>query len=215
MQTTKEKVSYCIGYKTGLDLKQQFVDIDFHYLLQGLEDALQENKAQLPQEEIQSVLTMLKKQVETQQRQYFTKVAEENKKSGESFLDENKKKEDVFTFPSGLQYLVLSSGPGKGPHPTPLDVVKIHYRGTFIDGRVFDSSYQRGQPVTFPLNRVISGWSEALQKMKIRDKWKSLFPLISLMQNMALAGNRSNVTLIFEVELLGINELDESLETPS
>ena len=216
MQTTKDKVSYCIGFETGKNLRQQFTDIEFDLLIQGITDALQDNKPQLEQQEMHSVLALLKKQIETQQRQYFTQLAEENKKSGETFLEENKQKEEVVTLPSGLQYQVLSSGPGKGPHPTPLDVVKIHYRGTFIDGRVFDSSYQRGQPVSIPLNRVISGWSQALQKMKIRDKWKVFIPSYLAYAEHGFGQEIGpNVTLIFEIELLGINEIDEDLKATS
>jgi FKBP-type peptidyl-prolyl cis-trans isomerase FklB len=207
MQTTKEKVSYCIGLETGKNLKQQFADMDFTCLSQGFHDALKDLPPQLAKEEIQSILVALKNQIEMQQREYFNRISEENKKRGEAFLHENKEKEGIVTLPSGLQYKVLTSGPGKGQHPTSLDVVKIHYRGSFIDGRVFDSSYQRGQPVTFPLNRVITGWSEALQKMKIGDKWQVFIPSYLAYAEMGYGQEIGpNSTLIFEIELLGINE---------
>jgi FKBP-type peptidyl-prolyl cis-trans isomerase FklB len=207
MQTTKEKVSYCIGLETGKNLKQQFADMDFKFLSEGFHDALKDMPPQLAKEEIQSILVALKNQIETQQRQHFTRISEENKQRGEAFLAENKEKEGVITLQSGLQYKVLSSGPGKGPHPTPLDVVKIHYRGSFIDGRVFDSSYQRGQPVSFPLNRVITGWSEAVQKMKVGDKWQVVIPSYLAYAEMGYGQEIGpNSTLIFEIELLGINE---------
>lgn len=207
MQTTKEKVSYCIGLETGNNLKQQFADMDFHCLSQGFQDALKNMTPQLAKEEIQSILQALKNQIETQQRQHFTRIAEENKKRGEAFLAENREKEGVVTLPSGLQYKVLSSGPAKGIHPSALDVVKIHYRGTFIDGRVFDSSYQRGQPVSFPLNRVISGWSEIVQKMRVGDKWQVFIPSYLAYGEMGYGSEIGpNTTLVFEIELLGINE---------
>ncbi|HEY2810365.1 MAG TPA: FKBP-type peptidyl-prolyl cis-trans isomerase [Rhabdochlamydiaceae bacterium] len=207
MQTTKEKVSYCIGLETGKNLKHQFADIDFKCLNQGFNDALEGKNPLLPLEEIQSILVALKNQIEMQQRQYFTQLAEENKKRGEVFLAENKSKEGVVTLPSGLQYKILTTGPGKGAHPTPLDVVKMHYRGSFIDGRVFDSSYQRGQPVAFPLNRVIAGWSEIVQKMQVGDKWQVFIPSYLAYGDMGYGQEIGpNCMLIFELELLAINE---------
>lgn len=122
---------------------------------------------------------------------------------------QNKQKEGVTTLSSGLQYKVLQQGPGSGPHPTTLDVCKIHYRGTFIDGRVFDSSYQRGKPVVFPLNRVIAGWSEILQLMHVGDKWEVYIPpYLAYGENGFGQEIAPNTALIFEIELLGINEAE-------
>ena len=176
MDSTKEKVSYCIGLETGRNLRNQFADMDQDCLKDGFMDALSESNPKLQQDEIQSILVALKNQIEMQQRQNFSKIGEENKKQSELFLNENKTKKGVETLSSGLQYKVLSSGPASGMHPTPLDFVKIHYRGSFIDGRLFDSSYQRGQPHVFPLNRVIPGWTEILQMMKPGDKWEVYIP---------------------------------------
>lgn len=207
MKSTKEKVSYCIGLETGRNLKHQFADMDVDCLLDGFQDAVSASDPKLAQEEVQSILVALKNQVETQQRQHYARVAEENKKRSEAYLAENKEKEDVITLMSGLQYKVLSSGSGPDVHPTPLDVVKIHYRGSFIDGRVFDSSYQRGQPHVFPLNRVIAGWMEILQKMKVGDKWQVFIPPYLAYGEMGFGQEIGpNVALVFEIELLGINE---------
>ncbi len=207
MKSTKEKVSYCIGLETGRNLKNQFADMDVECLLNGFQDALSATNPKLAQEEIQSILVALRNQVESQQRQHFARLAEENKKRSESFFAENKNKEGVVTLMSGLQYKVLSSGNDAGNHPTPLDFVKIHYRGSFIDGRVFDSSYQRGQPHVFPLNRVIAGWTEILQKMKIGDKWQVFIPPYLAYGEMGFGQEIGpNVALIFEIELLAINE---------
>lgn len=207
MKSTKEKVSYCIGLETGRNLIHQFADIDPQCLLNGFQDALSATHPQLDPEEIQSILVALRKQVETQHRQHFARIAEENKKLSEAFFAENKNKEGVVTLMSGLQYKVLSSGPSSGTHPTPLDFVKIHYRGSFIDGRVFDSSYQRGQPHVFPMNRVIAGWTEVLQKMKVGDKWQVFIPPYLAYGEMGFGQEIGpNVALIFEIELLGINE---------
>ncbi len=206
MKSTKEKVSYCIGLQTGANLRHQFADMDMQRLTEGFNDALAESEPKLSAEEIQSILTALKNQVETQQRQYYAKVAEENKKRSETFLNENKAKEGVTTLMSGLQYKVLTKGQGTA-HPTPLDFVKIHYRGTFVDGRVFDSSYQRGQPHVFPLNRVIAGWTEALQMMAVGDKWQIFIPpYLAYGENGFGPEIGPNTALIFEIELLGINE---------
>ena len=207
MKTTKEKVSYCIGLETGRNLKHQFGDMDAERLAQGFHDALSEANPQLAQEEIHSILLALRKQVETQQREHFSKIAEENKRRSEAFLTENKTKEGVTTLSSGLQYKPISAGPASGPHPTLLDFVKIHYRGSFIDGRVFDSSYQRGEPTVFPLNRVIPGWTEALQQMKVGDKWQVFIPAYLAYGEMGFGQEIGpNTALVFEIELLGINQ---------
>jgi FKBP-type peptidyl-prolyl cis-trans isomerase FklB len=181
--------------------------MDMEYLTQGFNDALSEIAPKLTQEEIQSILVALKKQVETQQRQHFAKFAEENKKSSEAFMSENKNKEGVITLTSGLQYKMLAKGQDSSAHPTPLDFVKIHYRGSFVDGRVFDSSYQRGQPHIFPLNRVIPGWVEALQLMTVGDKWQIFIPAYLAYGEMGFGQEIGpNMALVFEIELLGINE---------
>lgn len=204
MDSTKEKVSYCIGLETGRNLKQQFMDMDFNLLIQGFQDAVSEKQPKLNPDEVRSIMTTLRQQIESQQKQFIAKVAAENKKAGEAFLEENKKKEGVVTLPSGLQYHVLSSG--SGASPTILDTVSTHYRGSYINGQIFDSSYERGKPAVFPLNRVIPGWAEALQKMKVGDKWKIFVPSYLAYGEMGF-GNEigPNVTLIFEMELLAIN----------
>jgi FKBP-type peptidyl-prolyl cis-trans isomerase FklB len=203
MNSTKEKVSYCIGLETGKNLKRQFLDIDYKLLIDGFQDAVNEATPKLKKEEVQSILTMLRQQVEEQQKDFVGKIASENKKVGEAFLEENKTKKGVKTTASGLQYKVITSG--KGACPSLLDEVKVHYKGTFIDGKTFDSSYDRGEPARFPLNRVIPGWSEALQLMKVGDKWQIFVPSYLAYGDLGF-GNEigPNATLIFELELLGI-----------
>ncbi|MBP7074860.1 MAG: FKBP-type peptidyl-prolyl cis-trans isomerase [Rhabdochlamydiaceae bacterium] len=146
----------------------------------------------------------LRQQVETQQRQFYAKLSEQNRQEGETYLESNKAQEGVVTLKSGLQYKVLAAG--TGPKPTPADVVSVHYRGSFINGTIFDSSYERGKPQVFPLNRVIPGWSEALQHMHVGDKWQIVVPHY-LAYGEAGFGNEigPNTTLVFEMELLGIN----------
>lgn len=204
MKSTREKVSYCLGLETGRNLQRQFNDMDVELLRKGFEDAIANNNPKLAQDEIQSIMQALRQQVETQQRQFYAKMSEENRKQGEEYMEKNKAEEGVTTLKSGLQYKVLSSG--TGPKPTPADVVSVHYRGSFIDGQIFDSSYERGKPQVFPLNRVIPGWSEALQHMHVGDKWQIVVPHY-LAYGEAGYGNEigPNTTLIFEMELLGIN----------
>ena len=134
-----------------------------------------------------------------------TELADNNKKEGEKFLAENGKKEGVKTLKSGLQYKVLNKGDGATPKPT--DQVTTHYHGTLIDGSVFDSSVERGEPATFGVNQVISGWTEALQLMKVGDKWR-LFVPAEMAYGVRGAGAKigPNATLVFEVELLKIVE---------
>ncbi len=204
MKSTREKVSYCLGLETGRNLQRQFNDMDVELLRKGFEDAIANNNPKLAQDEIQSIMQALRQQVETQQRQFYAKLSEDNRKQGEEYLEKNKATDGVMTLKSGLQYKVLTSG--TGPKPTPADVVSVHYRGSFIDGQIFDSSYERGKPQVFPLNRVIPGWSEALQHMHVGDKWQIVVPHY-LAYGEAGYGNDigPNTTLIFEMELLGIN----------
>jgi FKBP-type peptidyl-prolyl cis-trans isomerase FklB len=204
MKTAKEKVSYCIGLKTAENLKRQFSDMDIDLLKKGFDDALSNNPPKLAGEEVDSIMNSLRHQIESQQKQFIAKLSEQNRTEGEKFLSENKTKEGVVTLTSGLQYHVLSSG--TGPKPTPADVVSVHYRGSFIDGRIFDSSYERGKPHSFPVNRVIPGWSEALQLMHVGDKWQIFVPHY-LAYGEAGFGNEIGpcMTLVFEMELLGID----------
>ena len=204
METTREKVSYCIGLETGKSIKMQFSDIDLPLLLKGFQDGLADKDPELGEEEIAQIMQALRVQIEKQQKEYIAFLSTENKRKGEEFLKENKGKPGIVTLPSGLQYKVINSGKGKSPKP--LDVVTAHYKGTFIDGRVFDSSYERDKPQTFVVNRVIPGWSEVLQLMKEGDKWQIFVPAY-LAYGEAGFGNQigPNMTLIFEIELVGVH----------
>ena len=204
MKSTREKVSYCIGLETGKNLQKQFSDMDADLLRKGFEDGLANALPKLSQEEIQSIMQALRQQIEQQQRQYIAKLSENNRTEGETFLEENKSKDGVVTLKSGLQYKVLQAGTGAKPNIT--DVVSVHYRGSFINGTIFDSSYERGKPQVFPVNRVIPGWSEALQHMQVGDKWQIVVPHY-LAYGESGFGNEIApcTTLIFEMELLDIN----------
>jgi len=194
LKNQKEKVSYIIGMDIGSNLKRQSIDVDPNIFAKGIKDALSGEKPLLTEQEIQETMMAFQKE-----------MMEKQKKRGEVFLAENKNKEGVKTLPSGLQYKVIKAGTGKIPKLN--DTVTTHYRGTLIDGTEFDSSYKRGQPVSFPVSGVIPGWTEALQLMQEGAKWQLFIP-----SNLAY-GERGaggiigpNATLIFEIELISIQE---------
>ena len=201
LKDQKDKVSYILGTDIGNNLKKQSISVNPKILAKGIEDALAGAKPLLTDQEIQETMMAFQKEVMAKQAE----VAKKNKAEGEAFLAENKKKEGVKTTPSGLQYKVIK--PGKGKKPKSSDTVTVNYRGTLIDGTEFDSSYKRGQPATFQVSGVIPGWTEALQLMEEGAKWQLFIP-----SNLAY-GERGaggvigpNATLIFEVELLSIQE---------
>ena len=210
METNKEKVSYCIGMEAGKNLKGQFVDLDEKLMLEGFQDGILAAASKVSQEETHALLSALQKQIQKQQQEYVTKVATQNKIAGEAFLAENKNKEGVVTLASGLQYEVIDEGEGESPKLS--DLVLTHYKGEFIDGRVFDNSYERGKPQPFPVNQVISGWSEALQLMKPGAKWKLFVPSYLAYGETGFQRDiPPNATLIFEMELLEVNPSEEKV----
>ncbi|OPY71561.1 MAG: Outer membrane protein MIP precursor [Syntrophorhabdus sp. PtaU1.Bin002] len=204
LKTQKDKVSYTIGANLGKGLRQQAVDIDTNLMMKGLNDSFSGGKTLLTDQEMRDVMVTFQKDMAAKQTERRKVLAEKNKKEGEAFLAENKKKPGVTTLPSGLQYKVLKEGKGKTPAAT--DTVVTHYRGILIDGTEFDSSFQRNEPATFSVNGVIKGWTEALQLMKEGAKWQLFVP-----SDLAY-GDRGagpligpNATLVFEVELISIN----------
>ena len=209
LKSQKDKVSYIIGLDIGNNLKRQGADIDLDTLLRGMKDALSGNKPLLSEDEMREVTTAFRQEMAKKQAEETKKLAEKNKKEGEAFLEENKKKEGVKTLPSGLQYKVITEGSGKSP--TESDTVTVNYRGTFVDGTEFDSSYKRGEPATFPVKGVIAGWVEALPLMKEGAKWQLFIPP-GLAYGETGAGNAigPNATLIFEVELISIKDFHKT-----
>lgn len=192
-----KNLSYSLGMSMATQLMQTGLkDLDVEAFVKAFTEIMKNEKTSMSLEEASQHI-----------QAYFSakqnEMLETNKKEGEEFLAENKKKENVVTLPSGLQYEVLTEG--DGAIPTATDTVKCHYHGTLIDGTVFDSSVQRGQPAVFGVTQVIQGWVEALQLMPVGSKWRLFVP-----SNMAYgeqsAGNdiEPNSTLIFEVELLDI-----------
>jgi FKBP-type peptidyl-prolyl cis-trans isomerase FklB len=209
LKTRKEKFSYALGMNIGTGysqgLKKQSVEVDWNLLAQGMKDAAAGSKTRLTQEEAQAVLNEVQTEIKKEQQEKTQQAAAANKTEGEAFLAANKSKDGVVTLPSGLQYKILTAG--TGPKPTASDSVKCNYRGTLINGTEFDSSYKRGQPATFAVGQVIKAWTEALQLMPMGSKWQ-LFVPSSLAYGERGAGAEigPNATLIFEVELLSIEE---------
>jgi len=203
LKTQKDKVSYSIGLSVGKDLKAQSVDVDMDVLAKGVKDGLADSaKFLLTQEQIRETMMALQKDMMAKHQARSQKLAEEKKKEGEAFLTENGKKEGVTTLPSGLQYKVIKSGAGKTPKPS--DTVTAHYRGVLTDGTEFDNSYRRGKPEEFPVNGVIPGWQEALQRMKVGDKWQLFIPAHLAYGPSGSGPIPPNATLVFDIELIAV-----------
>ena len=203
LKTQKENTSYAMGMNFGTGLRKQSIDIDPAILARGLRDSFSSGKTLLTEDEARAVLTQLQSDVRKRQQDLAQQAAEVNKKQGLAFLEANKAKDGVVTLPSGLQYKVLQEG--TGPKPAPTDTVVCNYRGTLLDSTEFDSSYNGGQPATFPVTKVIKGWSEALQLMPVGSKWQLFVPADLAYGERGFGGQIGpNSTLIFEVELLSI-----------
>ncbi|MHC4915067.1 MAG: FKBP-type peptidyl-prolyl cis-trans isomerase [Planctomycetota bacterium] len=200
LTTLEEKASYAVGLSVGRDMRRMHADIKPDLFVKGFQDGLAGKKPALGDKEQEEV-----------RKTFFDKVRlalpARNLKAGQDFLAANKKKEGVVATKSGLQYTVIKAGEGKKPGVA--DRVKVHYRGTLLDGTVFDSSYRRGKPAVFGVSQVIRGWTEGLQLMKVGAKYKFFIPA-GLAYGERGTGRGGpigpNCMLIFEVELLGIEE---------
>jgi len=201
LKTQKQKIGYAFGMRMGKGFKMQGVDIDVDALAQAMKDVLAGRKPLMTDKEANDVMMNWRKEMMAARTKRRAEDAVKNKKEGEEFLAANKKKEGVVALPSGLQYKIIKAG--TGPKPKATDTVTVNYRGTLINGTEFDSSQKQGKPMSFPVNRVIKGWTEALQLMKVGAKWQLFVP-----SNLAYGerGGRPpigpNATLIFDIELL-------------
>ncbi|MBU0680972.1 MAG: FKBP-type peptidyl-prolyl cis-trans isomerase [Proteobacteria bacterium] len=199
LKTDKQKTSYIVGFQIGQQLTKDGIDLDQAAFLQALEDVKSGAEPKLSQEEVQVTMQRVREAREME----MAKKGEAALQEGAAFLAANKKKDGVQVTASGLQYKVLTAGSGKTPTAT--DTVKVHYRGTLINGTEFDSSYQRGNPIEFPVNGVIKGWTEALQLMKEGAKWQLFIPSdLAYGARGAGATITPHATLIFDVELLAV-----------
>jgi len=200
ISTEKQKLSYAMGIYFSQSIVNQNIDMDVDAFIQAITDSLNKSELKLSQAEIQNALTAYQQQLAAKRNA----SAEGNKASGLKFLEDNKQKDGVVVLDSGLQYKVINQGDGVKPDKN--STVKVHYHGTLIDGKVFDSSYDRGQPITLSLNQVIKGWQEALPLMNVGSKWKIYVPA-ELAYGKRGAGSSigANETLIFDIELLAVN----------
>lgn len=206
-KTEDQKASYALGLRYGEGFASDLKEIDLAMFHQGLQDGFKGSSALLNQEQAMEALQALQARKMEAQQKAQAKVADDNKVASEAFLAQNKARPEVTTTESGLQYEVITQG--NGATPTLNDAVNVHYHGTLPDGSVFDSSVERGEPISFPVTGVIKGWTEALQLMKVGDKRKLYIP-----SDLAYGPRGSgakigpNQALVFEVELLGIEKAE-------
>jgi FKBP-type peptidyl-prolyl cis-trans isomerase FklB len=194
--------SYAIGLNIGRELASSGFtnsDLVFEDFLKGLVDSLTGAEPRCKPAELEAAFQTISQRIDAR-AEAATKT---NAETAKTFLDENKKKEGVITLPSGLQYKILATG--KGAQPTLTSTVKVHYEGKLINGKVFDSSIARGEPIEFPVARVIAGWTEALQRMRVGDKWQLFIPPeLAYKERGAPPDIGPNSALIFQVELLDV-----------
>ncbi|MEC5210732.1 FKBP-type peptidyl-prolyl cis-trans isomerase FklB [Psychrobacter sp. PL15] len=197
-----EKVGYSLGFMMAEGNKEAVADLNLDTFEKGFRDGYEGKDSALTQEQMQEVLMAYQKEQEEKMVKDTQAQGEANKTKGAAFLAENGKKEGVKTTASGLQYKVLTAGTGKMPKAT--DVVEVNYEGKLLDGTVFDSSYERGEPIEFPLNQVITGWTEGLQLMKEGGKYELYIPADMAYGEAGNSGIEPNSTLVFTVELLKV-----------
>jgi len=200
----RDKISYAFGLDLARDLKRQKKDLNVDLLMRALRDSLADKPVLMTDDEVTASL----KQVEAEQKQDYEHarmmIAEKNRKAGEAFFSENAKKDGIVTLPSGLQYKILKKGEGRTP--TLEDKVVCQYKGTLLNGTEFDSSEKRGHPVTLPVKGIIAGWTQALQMMPVGSKWQLFIPPQLAYGDKIVNGIGPNATVVFEVEVVSIEE---------
>jgi FKBP-type peptidyl-prolyl cis-trans isomerase FklB len=209
LKTKQDSVSYAVGVDIGKNMKRQDLELDLNVMLAGMKDAMNASgKVQLTDEQMQVVMQSFQQEMMAKMQAKKAKEGEAGIAEGKKFLEENAKKEGVKTTASGLQYKVISTATGVptgGKSPSDTSVVKVHYRGTLLNGTEFDSSYKRGQPAEFPVNGVIKGWQEAIKLMKTGEKFQVFIPSdLAYREQGAPPSIPPNATLQFEIELLEI-----------
>lgn len=203
LSTYEDSVAYAIGVNIGNNLKRDELLFDLEKVKLGMQDALYATEKKLTDDQVTALLQSFSAKLQAKYEAKQKAQAEENLKLAKAFLEKNKQNKNIKVTASGLQYEVIKEG--NGPKPTENDKVKVHYVGTLINGNKFDSSYDRGEPVTFPLNGVIKGWTEGLQLMPVGSKYKFYIPPeLGYGERGAGGAIQPNEVLIFEVELLDI-----------
>lgn len=202
--TEDDKAAYGIGYITGKAHSQHIEKLNVDAYVAGFRDAYGKRPSALTEEEMKAAIDAFQQKVSAEAYAKARRAGEENQRKSAEFLAANAQKPGVTTLPSGVQYEVLTQG--SGPRPKATDMVKVHYHGTFADGSVFDSSVQRGEPVTFRLDQVIPGWTEAVQLMPVGSKYRIVLPPEQAYGEQGAGPIPANAALAFEVELLGIEK---------
>lgn len=199
-----DRASYAIGVNVGRNLERDGLEVNFDALIQGLRDGLAAGETKVSEADMREAMQTVQRETAAKRTEKMNAQAEINRVEGPKYLEANKSKEGVQVTDSGLQYRIVRQG--DGPIPEPAARVKVDYRGTLIDGTVFDSSYDRGEPAVFPVNQVIPGWTEALKMMPVGSKWELAIPA-----NLGYGANvppgakfGPDAVLLFEVELLEI-----------
>lgn len=199
LESEEQRVSYGIGHNIGSNMaKQKDFTLDRNALKIGLDDGLSANNTRISEADLQAAFESVQKRAAATQAE----AGKKNLAAAADFLAKNKKRTGVTTTSSGLQYEVITRG--KGPKPKTTDTVEVHYHGTLIDGTVFDSSVERGEPAVFPVTGVIKGWIEALPLMSVGDKWKLFIPADLAYGERAAGKIPPNSALVFEVQLISI-----------
>ena len=205
IKSPKDKLGYSLGYNAGNRMKNAYVELDAAIIVKGFRDGISGNEAAMTDQEMRNLLGLLQKQRAQRRKQLTAR----NLIEGEIFLAENAAKEGVVTLPSGLQYKIIKEGSGRKPAKT--GKVKIHYRGALIDGTEFDSSYKRGQPAAFGVDKVIRGLTEALMIMKEGSKWQLYIPASLAYGEIGVGAKRNTIiapqaAIIYDLELIAVME---------
>jgi len=201
-ETEDEKLGYSLGVTLGQSIKQDVEDLDIDAFTQAIRDVFDEGELAMDEEQMAEALMTFQQQAMAARETENEQQAAANRAEGQAYLEENAEQEDVTVTDSGLQYRELASGDGATPDAD--DTVEVHYEGTLIDGTVFDSSYERGEPVSFQVGQVIEGWQEALQLMSVGDTWEVVIPADLAYGAQGQGPIGPYETLIFKVELLDI-----------
>lgn len=208
LESEEGKLGYSIGYEFGNELRSYDIDIDLEAVFEAVRDSYNEQDPQVEMAEMRQIMMALQEKIRQERMEEFQRLAEENKEKAEQFLADNRDNRGIETLPSGVQYRIIEEGDGQRPSAD--DVVTVHYRGSKIDGREFDSSFRRGQPAVFQVNSVIEGWQEVLPMMREGDTWQVFLPpelAFGVRGDPPIIG--PNEALKFDIQLVQIGEPED------